>query len=133
MKKTPKIIVTCLNPAIDKTIVVSRFRNGSLNRALNVQTDVGGKGINVAKTLSNFGGNVHLLASVGGRSGEWVARELEKEPGLICRLYTGDGETRTNYKIHDRESLQTTEINEPLPVFPVVPEIVWVCAPIATV
>lgn len=113
MGSVPQIIVICLNPSIDKTIAVPRLQNGLLNRAIRVNTDVGGKGVNVAKTLSNFGLKVHLLASVGGRAGEWIERELKKASGLGCSFYAVDGETRTNYKIHDLENLQVTEINEP--------------------
>ena len=44
----PQVIAVALNPALDHTIEVEHLRPGEVNRALRMQVDVGGKGINVA-------------------------------------------------------------------------------------
>ena len=45
------IITVTLNPALDKTAFVDKVILNGLNRLDNIVYDVGGKGINVCKTL----------------------------------------------------------------------------------
>jgi 1-phosphofructokinase len=48
------IITVAMNPSIDKTIVIEKLEPYALNRVISSRTDLGGKGINVAKVLKNF-------------------------------------------------------------------------------
>lgn len=50
------IITVTMNPAIDKTADLDKFKYQSLNRLKNVIVDAGGKGINVSKTIKAIGG-----------------------------------------------------------------------------
>lgn len=106
------IVTVTLNPAMDKTVKVKRFTEGSLNRVLESRSDPGGKGINVARVLSTIP-SVRTIASgfIGGETGQSVLRQLQQlriEPSF-CFL---DQETRTNMKVVDQEKRRTTEINE---------------------
>ncbi|HBE86771.1 MAG TPA: 1-phosphofructokinase, partial [Lachnoclostridium sp.] len=50
------IVTVTMNPAIDKTVDIDRFERGDLNRIKRVESDAGGKGINVSKTIKELGG-----------------------------------------------------------------------------
>lgn len=106
-----KILTVTLNPCIDKTITIKEFVYGGLNRVENARIDIGGKGINVSKVLSNFGADVFACGIVAGKQGREVIEFLDNN--TIPNLFTyAEGETRTNYKIIDSNSRITTEINE---------------------
>lgn len=107
-----KILTVTLNPCIDKTITIEGFEYGGLNRATKTRVDVGGKGINVAKVLSNFDSNVYACGIVAGKQGQEVISFLDKK-GIQNSFVKNKGETRTNYKIFDSKSKTITEINEP--------------------
>ncbi len=107
-----KIITVTLNPCIDKTIIVNGFTEGSLNRAERVRTDAGGKGINVAKVLKNFGNDVLAVGVMGDHGRETLIAELD-ERRIKHRFLTVPGTIRTNYKLYNKETKHITEINEP--------------------
>ena len=105
--KAPKIITVTLNPCMDKTVQVSRFATGQTNRVLDSRTDIGGKGINVARVLQGSG--VECIAA--GLGSPAFIRRLT-EAGLSTAFCETDGETRTNLKVIDSETGEMTEINE---------------------
>lgn len=106
-----KILTVTFNPCIDKTITIDGFNYGGLNRIINVRTDVGGKGINVAKVLSSFDVPCTAYAMIAGENGKKLSAFLEKE--RIDAVYTHvTGEVRTNQKIVNTKDMVTTEINE---------------------
>lgn len=49
------IVTLTMNPNIDKTVKVKSINIGGVNRLEVVRTEIGGKGINVAKTDSRLG------------------------------------------------------------------------------
>jgi hypothetical protein len=53
--ESPQVVTVALNPALDQTIEVAGITLGAVNRALRMQVDVGGKAVNVASCLSDFG------------------------------------------------------------------------------
>ena len=55
--ESPRVVTVALNPALDQTIEIAGLRPGAVNRALRMQVDVGGKAVNVASCLSDFGVN----------------------------------------------------------------------------
>lgn len=106
-----KAITVTLNPCIDKTITLRSFCEGGLNRAEDVRIDAGGKGINVAKVLKRLGGEPHAMGVLGRGGSQAIIQELERRK-IEHEFYMTDGETRTNYKLFDREKHQITEVNE---------------------
>ncbi len=107
------IVTVTMNPAIDKTVDVENFELGGLNRILRVVSDVGGKGINVSKTIRELGGNSIAAGFVGGSTGSRITRAL-KDWGIETDFVEVNGETRTNTKVVDAK-LGVTELNEPGP------------------
>jgi 1-phosphofructokinase len=106
-----KVITITLNPSIDKTITVEKLTPYGLNRAISTRMDPGGKGINVARVLKNFGVDVMVSGLIAGDQGKLLKDYLKKS-----KIYTDfmetSGETRTNLKIIDESVNKTTEINE---------------------
>ncbi|GAW29235.1 1-phosphofructokinase [Carboxydocella sp. ULO1] len=106
------VVTVTLNPALDKTVTVEGFTTGSLNRVQEVRLDPGGKGINVARVLNNFGVSVLATGFIAGMQGKLLLKALEDE-GITTAFVSVPGETRTNLKVVDLATRQTTEINEP--------------------
>ena len=107
------IVTVMMNPAIDKTVEISRLICGGLNRIQEVEYDAGGKGINVSKTIHELGGNSMVTGFLGGNNGRGIAGVLQ-EKGIPCDFVWVDGETRTNTKVFE-DSGELTELNEPGP------------------
>ncbi|HCY07233.1 MAG TPA: 1-phosphofructokinase, partial [Erysipelotrichaceae bacterium] len=63
------IITVTLNPAIDKTSYIEKLKLNSLNRINNLKIEIGGKGINVSKTLKSLNEETICLGFIGGYTG----------------------------------------------------------------
>lgn len=110
----PRVLALALNPALDHTIEVDHLRVGEVNRALRMQVDVGGKGINVASCLADFG----IATAVTGQIGSNNAAQFEAlfhAKGIDNQCFYLDGLTRINTKLVDLSSGETTDINMPGP------------------
>lgn len=110
----PRVIAVALNPALDHTLEVNSLRVGEVNRALRMQVDVGGKGINVASCLADFG----IPSAVTGQIGRDNAAQFETlfhAKGIDNRCFYLDGLTRINTKVVDASTGDTTDINMPGP------------------
>ena len=62
------VVTVTMNPAIDKTVFVDSFEYGGLNRIKSSESDVGGKGINVSKTIKNLGGESIATGFLAGNA-----------------------------------------------------------------
>lgn len=109
MKKA--IITVTLNPALDKTVSVNEMVLGGLNRVIDIRVDAGGKGINVAKVLHSFGEEVITTGFIGGHNGAQLLQEMETLH-IKHSFISIEEETRTNLKIVDQSTKETTEVNE---------------------
>jgi 1-phosphofructokinase len=109
---TPCIATVTLNPAIDETIRIENFRAGSVNRVRSRERHAGGKGINVATFVSDYGITSTATGFLGIENDALFKKHFaEKKIGDNCiRL---QGETRTGIKIIDTVSGYTTDINYP--------------------
>lgn len=107
------IVTVTMNPAIDKTVEVDELKSGELNRLKNVINDVGGKGINVSKTISALGGLTLATGFIGGTGGGVIEKVLNIM-NIKCDFIHIKGETRTNLKVVEKNS-HVTELNEPGP------------------
>ncbi|WP_138418277.1 1-phosphofructokinase [Aquibacillus sediminis] len=108
------IITVTLNPAIDKTITLDQIYLGGLNRVNQLpHIDPGGKGINVAKVLQEFGSNVAATGFIAGDLGEKLENQINLLGIKSDFVRVSGGEVRTNMKIVDLSTNQVTEVNEP--------------------
>ena len=106
------IYTVTLNPAMDKTVVITSLTLDAVNRIEEMRTDPGGKGINVSKVISKLNGKSIAAGILGGSTGRAIENAL-KELGLETMFKFADGETRTNMKIIDPVKHENTDINEP--------------------
>lgn len=106
------VLTVTLNPAIDQTITLDALRPGTVHRAKAVRHNAGGKGVNVASCLADWG--VPVIA--GGLLGADNAAPFEalfNAKGIADGFVRLAGETRTNIKIADLAGADTTDINLP--------------------
>lgn len=108
------IVTVTMNPAIDKTVEIDHMERGGLNRIIRAEYDVGGKGINVSKTIYELGEKSIATGFIGGSAGATIKRFLE-EKGIGTDFVEVDGETRTNTKVYEKTG-ELTELNELGPV-----------------
>lgn len=107
------ILTLALNPAIDQTIVLDHLQPGAVNRATAAHVNAGGKGVNVASCLADWGMVVHLMALLGDENCE-PFRRLFRDKGITDHSIRFAGaKTRINIKIADQGSGETTDINLP--------------------
>ena len=100
-----------LNPSIDRTLTVEGFTPGGLNRVISKTDVAGGKGINVALTVSGLG----LDSACVGFMYKDSAPLFEKHLMLNSTAYDFvwcEGTARTNIKVFDRAAGVVTELNE---------------------
>ncbi|GCF11336.1 1-phosphofructokinase [Dictyobacter arantiisoli] len=106
------IATITLNPAVDLTVRADHFTSNRVNRGQTMQMDAGGKGINVASFLADYG----LQSAATGFLGQANIDIFEQ---LFARKQIADhfvrlpGATRTSIKIVDEANQQTTDINMP--------------------
>lgn len=105
------ITTVTLNPCIDKTISISNFKYGELNRVRDTRTDVSGKGINVSIALSQLGEETKCLGFNYLSDDRVIKRRLE-ESKIRYELIDVEGSLRTNVKIFDINDKTMTELNE---------------------
>ena len=108
------IVTVTMNPAIDKTVEIPTLLPGGLNRIQKVEYDVGGKGINVSKTIYELGGESIATGFLGGNTGKTIQHVLA-EKGIPHDFVWVEGETRTNTKVFENSGA-VTELNEPGPM-----------------
>lgn len=109
-----KMITTVtLNPAVDKTYTTARLMQGQVNRMDSVRNIAGGKGINVAKVLRQYGYEVRAMGFLGGYTGSFI-EERAKQLQMQCRFTHVTGETRSSINILAADGY-VTELLEPGP------------------
>lgn len=104
------IHVLCLNPAIDKLLTIDGFSAGEVYPGQTPKLAVGGKGVNVARVLSQLGEEASLYAFLGEDGGEPVRREMEAR--CACTFLSVPGACRTTTNIIDRRNGRETVISE---------------------
>jgi 1-phosphofructokinase len=107
-----RITTVTLNPAIDQTVSIPDFAPGKVNRVVRSQSDPGGKGVNVAAFLSDYGLPV-IVTGFLGEENRYIFERMFLEKGIDDRFVRIAGSTRVGIKIVDDLQQQTTDINFP--------------------
>src|SRR5687767_1971007 len=107
-----KIATVTLNPAIDQTVMVDNFTPNAVNRAQSLQLDAGGKGVNVASFLADYGLSVAVTGFLGQENPQVFEQHFARKR-IDDRFVRIPGLTRTGIKVVDQARRQTTDINLP--------------------
>jgi 1-phosphofructokinase len=107
-----KVATITLNPAIDQTVLVDSFRPNAVNRGQAMEFAAGGKGVNVASVLADYGCEAAVTGFLG-RDNLTHFERLFAEKRIDDHFVRIPGRTRTNVKIVDVENQQTTDVNMP--------------------
>ena len=102
--------VLCLNPALDKLYVIDRFAAGEVYTGQSPRVCAGGKGVNVARVLSQLGAFPRVYAFMGETGAEPIRREMQDR--CDCSFIAVPGACRTTVNIVDRALGQETVISE---------------------
>ena len=103
-----RVATVTFNPAIDQTITVDRLIPGEVHRACAVRQNAGGKGVNVASCLADWGIPVTAFGLLGSENAA-LFEALCADKTIADRFLRIPGATRINLKIvGDRD---TTDIN----------------------
>ena len=104
------IHVVCPNPAIDKLYAIDGFAPGEDYPGQKPLVRFGGKGVNVARVLSQLGAEATLYAFMGEESETGFRREMEKR--CKCAFVVVPGACRTTVNVIDRKNSRETVITE---------------------
>jgi 1-phosphofructokinase len=107
-----RVVTVTINPAIDQTIAIPNFAAGKVNRVQSSQMNAGGKGINVAAFLADYGQPATVTGFLGIENDE-LFRQLFAAKAIEDRCVRIAGRTRIGVKISDETLRQTTDINFP--------------------
>jgi 1-phosphofructokinase len=109
---TIDVVTVALNPVVDWTIWIPDFGAGAVNRVQREQTDAGGKAVNVASFLADYGLRV-AVTGLRGRDNREIFRSFFAGKGIADRFVEIAGATRIGIKILDPVKGETTDINFP--------------------
>jgi len=108
----PQVCTVTLNPAIDQTVDLPALTVGAVNRASAVHFNAGGKGVNVASCLADWGLSCRVAGLLGSDNAA-AFDTLLQHPQITDAFVRVPGQTRTNIKLLDRSSGDTTDVNLP--------------------
>ncbi|TCS81818.1 1-phosphofructokinase [Tepidibacillus fermentans] len=100
------ITTITLNPSVDRRYVVQDFQVGNLFRTHQFEATAGGKGLNVARVIKQFGEDVLTTGFIGGKNGEFILEQLT-EQGIKNDFIQITGETRNCIAILSKDVVQT--------------------------
>ena len=111
MNEKTKHLVVCLNPTLQKTVVLSNLSKNQVNRCKDVYTDASGKGVNVGRILTQLGEECTHLTHAGGPTRDYFL-SLAGADGLRIRWVESFSEIRMCHTLLDEADHSTTEVVE---------------------
>lgn len=105
------IYTLTLNPAVDRELTVPEIQFDTVLRAVNSQTDFGGKGFNVSRILKGLGAESIAVGFLGGKAGELLQDGLSSLE-IGTDFVWVEGETRTNISIVTSSGGRYIKVNE---------------------
>ena len=98
-----KIATLSLNPAIDVSSETERVLPTHKIRTANEDYEPGGGGVNVARVITELGGDASLICPAGGFSGQMLDQLLGKIP-ISRRIIPIEGNTRISFTVFERKT-----------------------------
>lgn len=105
------IRAVCFNPVVDRLYCIDNFAAGMQSKQIIPHVFAGGKGVNIARVVSQLGEPCALYCFLGGANGQCIRRDMQRH-GVKLRALEMEGETRTTINIIDRANARETEITE---------------------
>ncbi|MCE5321889.1 1-phosphofructokinase [bacterium] len=105
------ISTVTLNPALDKTIYISKLIPNDTNRVISIEVDAGGKGINCSRMLNRLGVENLAVTYLGGDTGNFIRMVLEKA-GIDVDVVPTARPTRTCIAVEESSNVPPTTFNE---------------------
>ncbi|MCS0022859.1 1-phosphofructokinase [Vibrio antiquarius] len=109
--KTNKVVTITLNPALDLTGSVNELNVGSVSLVQQSNLHAAGKGVNVAKVLSDLGADVTVTGFLGKDNPE-LFHQLFNDIGVKNEFVEVQGATRINVKLVEASG-NVSDINFP--------------------
>lgn len=109
------ILCVTLNPCLDKTLTVPRWRPGDFVRGAHIKLVTGGKGNNVARALKGLGRLAAPVCFLGGSIGAKCAKLLREQDGLEAVVIPVQSETREILTLHCEVGVPDTAFFDPDP------------------
>ncbi len=107
------VLITTLNPCIDKTLFVPQYQKGRIIKVKKVKVIAGGKGNNVARILNHLGIKNVVLNFLGGHYGKIIEDCLKKDKIDYRAVWTAHP-SRTVVTVLEKD-LKQTAFAEPGP------------------
>lgn len=95
-----KIVTLTPNPAIDVSTSVNRVVRTLKLRCTAPRRDPGGGGVNVARVVRRFGGDVEAILPAGGCTGQLLRGLIDAE-GIVTRVVEAEADTREDFYISE--------------------------------
>ncbi|MCP4380093.1 MAG: hexose kinase [Hyphomicrobiales bacterium] len=99
----PEIVCLALNPTIDVSAEAEVVRPTHKTRTTNESFEPGGGGVNVARVITELGGDVEAYCVVGGVTGALLT-ELLGRIGVHTHIIEVHGNTRMAHMVYERSS-----------------------------
>ncbi|MFA6505801.1 MAG: PfkB family carbohydrate kinase [Treponemataceae bacterium] len=108
---TDSFLAVCMNPTLQKTLPFPSVRRDSVNRTTTYSLDASGKGVNVARVLSQLGKRSIHLTQLGGAF-RTAFLELCARDSIDIRWAESGSEIRFCYTVIDESDRSVTELVE---------------------
>jgi len=95
-----KIVTLTPNPAVDLSTSVERVVPTLKLRGVGQRRDPGGGGVNVARVVKRFGGDVEAIFPIGGLTGRLLRRLVDEEQ-IPSRVIEVEAETREDFFVSE--------------------------------
>jgi 1-phosphofructokinase len=109
---TSPVLTITLNPALDQTVRLPALHHGQVNIATEVTLNAGGKGVNVAGCLADWGTPV-VVSGILGQENVAPFSAMFRQKGITDHFIQQPGNTRINIKLVSDDDGETTDVNLP--------------------
>lgn len=111
MPKSTTYLSVCLNPVIQRTVILDDLQENRVNRSRDYRLDASGKGINVTRVLQQLGASGLHLTQAGGHFRDLFLELAAKDELRVNRVESGT-DIRICTTLLNRARRTTTEIVE---------------------